>query len=135
MKINFQLFLGFGAFYFIVAAIYWWVGGEAVGITAMGLSGGLAELVAFYLWYSERQQGGTLPEDNDEGEIADSAGDLGFFSPHSWWPLPLAFSACVAGLGLIVGWWLALIGIGALVVSIIGFVTEYEKPTTQASRH
>jgi hypothetical protein len=32
------------------------------------------------------------------------------------------------GLGLIIGWWLTLIGLGALVISVIGMVTEYEKP-------
>jgi hypothetical protein len=32
------------------------------------------------------------------------------------------------GLGLIIGWWLTLIGLGVLIMSIIGFVTEYEKP-------
>jgi hypothetical protein len=31
-------------------------------------------------------------------------------------------------LGLIIGWWLTLIALGALVLSIIGMVTEYEKP-------
>jgi hypothetical protein len=35
----------------------------------------------------------------------------------------------VVGLGLIIGWWLTLLGVGALVISIIGFVTEYEKPS------
>ena len=34
------------------------------------------------------------------------------------------------GLGLIVGWWLTIIGIGAIMISIIGMVTEYEKPIT-----
>lgn len=135
MKTNFRLFYGFAIFYFLITIIYWLVGGEAVGITAMGLSSGLAALVAFYLWYSAKQQGGVLPEDNLDGEIADGAGDLGFFSPHSWWPLPVAFSACLAGLGLLIGWWLALIGIGALVVSIVGFVTEYEKPSSHANQH
>jgi hypothetical protein len=33
-------------------------------------------------------------------------------------------------LGLIIGWWLTLIALGALVISIIGMVTEYEKPTS-----
>jgi len=135
MKTNFRLFYGLAIFYFLITIIYWLVGGEVVGITAMGLSGGLAGLVAFYLWYSAKQQGGTLPEDNLDGEIADGAGDLGFFSPHSWWPLPLAFSACLAGLGLLIGWWLALIGIGALIVSVVGFVTEYEKPSAQSDQH
>ena len=35
---------------------------------------------------------------------------------------------CAAGLGLLIGWWLTLIAVGALVVSILGFVLEYEKP-------
>jgi hypothetical protein len=135
MKTNLRLFYGFALFYLLMTIIYWLVGGEAVGITAMGLSSGLAALVAFYLWYAAKNQGGTLPEDNLEGEIADSAGELGFFSPHSWWPLPVAFSACLAGLGLVIGWWLALIGIGALVVSIIGFVTQYETPSSHAEHH
>jgi hypothetical protein len=32
-----------------------------------------------------------------------------------------------------VGWWLTLIAVGALIVSVIGFVLEYEKPS--ASSH
>lgn len=135
MKANLRLFYGFAIFYFLVAIIYWLVGGEPVGIIAMGLSGGFAGLVAFYLWYAAKHQGGVLPEDNLEGEIADGAGELGFFSPHSWWPLPVAFSACLAGLGLLIGWWLTLIGVGALIVSIVGFVTEYEKPERYAQEH
>ena len=27
------------------------------------------------------------PEDRKDGEIADGAGELGFFPPYSWWPL------------------------------------------------
>lgn len=132
MKVSWRLFLGLAIFYFFLAVIYWQVGGEAVGITAMGLSGGLAGLVGFYLWFSSKRLGGILPEDNHVGEIADGAGDLGFYSPHSWWPLLVALSACAAGLGLIIGWWLTLIAVGALIFSIIGFVTEYERPSTSA---
>jgi hypothetical protein len=40
------------------------------------------------------------------------------------------------GVGLIVGWWLTVIFLGALIFSIIGFVTEYEKPLpTTTSQH
>ena len=128
MKASWRLFLGLAVFYFILAIVYWQVGGEAVGNTALTLSGGLAGLVAFYIWYSEKQIGGILPEDNQEGEIADGAGELGFYSPHSWWPLLVALSACGAGLGLIIGWWLTLIALGSLIFSVIGFVTENEHP-------
>ncbi len=135
MKASFRLFLGLSFFYFLIAAIYFFVGGEAVGITAITLSGGLAGLVGFYMWYSNRRIPNVLPEDNVVGEIADGAGELGFYSPHSWWPLPVAISACLAGLGLIIGWWLTFIAVGALIMSIIGFVTEYEHPVTTSQHH
>jgi hypothetical protein len=38
------------------------------------------------------------------------------------------------GLGLIIGWWLTLIALGALILSIIGMVTEYEKPLPTSRR-
>ncbi len=133
MKTNWRLFAGLAIFYVIMTIIYWQVNGEAVGITAMLLSSFLAAMVGFYVWFTQRRIGTTLPEDNSTAEIADGAGELGFYSPHSWWPLPVALSMCVAGTGLLIGWWLTLIGISVLVISIIGMVTEYEKPLSTSS--
>jgi len=130
MKASWKLFVGLSVFYAIVAVVYWQVGGEAVGITGITLSCGLAGLVGFYMWFTAKRIGGVLPEDNDLGEISDSAGELGFYSPHSWWPLPVALSACAMGLGLLIGWWLTLIAVGALLISVAGFVLEYEKPSS-----
>ena len=132
MKTGWVLFVGLSIFYAIVAVIYWLVGGEPVGITAIALSGGLALIVGFYLWFTARRLGNVLPEDNQQGEIADSAGELGFFSPHSWWPLPVALSICAVGTGLIIGWWLVLIAVGFLFISIIGLVLEYERPSNSS---
>jgi hypothetical protein len=128
MKANWKLFTGLAIFYAIMAFVYYWVGGETVGITGMILAACLAAMVGFYVWFTQKRIGFDIPSDDLEGEIADDAGELGFYSPHSWWPLPVALSACVTGLGLIIGWWLVLVGVGALFISIIGFVTEYEKP-------
>jgi hypothetical protein len=135
MKVNYRLFLGLAIFYVIVTGVYYYIGGEPVGIACMALSSLLAAMVGYYVWFTNRRIGVTLPEDNELGEIADSAGELGFYSPHSWWPLPVAASMFAAGLGLIIGWWLTLLAIGALVVSIIGFVTEYEKPIDEFSQY
>ena len=132
MKTGWILFVGLAIFYAMMTVIYWLVGGEAVGITAIGLSGGLAALVGFYLWFTNKRLGNVLPEDNASAEISDSAGELGFYSPHSWWPLPLAFTMVLAGVGLLVGWWLTLIAVGGLLISILGFVLEYEKPSKSA---
>ena len=132
MKVNWQLFGGLSIFYVIMTVIYWNVGGEPVGIGGMLLAACLAGMVGFYVWFTQKRIGVILPEDNVTGEIVDGAGELGFYSPHSWWPLPVALSACTMGLGLIIGWWLTLIGVGAIMISIIGMVTEYEKPITNA---
>jgi hypothetical protein len=129
MKTSWILFVGLSIFYAIMTVIYWQLGGEAVGVTAIALSGGLALIIGFYLWFTARRLGNVLPEDNLQGEIADSAGELGFYSPHSWWPLPVALSACTLGLGLIIGWWLVLIGVGSLLISVLGLVLQYERPS------
>ncbi|MSO43575.1 MAG: cytochrome C oxidase subunit IV [Actinobacteria bacterium] len=133
MKVNWQLFGGLSLFYVIITIIYWKVGGEPVGIGGMLLAACLAGMIGFYLWFTQKRIGVTLPEDSFTAEIIDGAGELGFYSPHSWWPLPVALSACTMGFGLIVGWWLTVIGIGAIMISVIGMVTEYEKPITNAS--
>jgi hypothetical protein len=132
MKTSWILFVGLSIFYVILTVIYWQLGGEPVGITAIALSAGLALIVGFYLWFTNRRLGNLLPEDNQQGEIADSAGEIGFFSPHSWWPLPVGFSAATVGVGLIIGWWLVLIAVGALIISILGLVLEYERPTSSS---
>jgi hypothetical protein len=128
MNANWKLFSGLAVFYFIMAFVYYYIGGEAVGITGMILAACLAGMVGFYLWFTQKRIGEAIPSDNDDAEIADDAGELGFYSPHSWWPLPVALSATAMSIGLIIGWWLTLIALGALVLSIIGMVTEYEKP-------
>jgi hypothetical protein len=128
MKFGYKLFLFLFFFYAIVTVVYCQMAHEPVGITALALSAGLALIIGYYFWFSSRRTGGVLPEDNLTAEIADGAGELGFFSPHSWWPLPVAASATAVGLGLVIGWWLTLIALGALIISILGFVLQYEKP-------
>jgi len=128
MKISWILFFGIGIFYAIMATIYASIGGDPAGIACLILSSALALLVAFYVWFTQKKIGAVLPEDNLNAEIADGAGELGFYSPHSWWPLAVASCTIMAGLGLIIGWWLTAIAAGLLIMSIIGFVTEYEKP-------
>jgi hypothetical protein len=135
MKTNWRLFVGLAIFYVAMTLIYYFLGGEAVGISGMLLSACLAGMVGFYLWFTDKRIGRDLPEDRLDAEIAEGAGELGFYSPHSWWPLPVALSSMVTALSLLVGWWMTLIGVGALVISIIGFVTEYEKPLPENAPH
>ena len=128
MKASWQLFTGLSVFYVLMSVVYWYVGGEAVGITGMLLAACLAGMVGFYVWFTQKRIGKLMPSDNLSAEISDGAGELGFYSPHSWWPLPVALAAVAMGMGLIIGWWLTVIAVTALFFGIIGWVTEYEKP-------
>jgi putative flippase GtrA len=64
MKASWRLFGGLSVFYVLVTIIYWQVGGEPVGIGGMLLAACLAGMVAFYVWFTQKRIGVTLPEDN-----------------------------------------------------------------------
>ena len=124
MRIEGFLFIGCAAFFAIVDVVYWHFSKDPTGTTALALAVGLAFLTGFYLLFTGRR----LPpraEDVPDAEISDGTGELGFFSPHSWWPLITGMSAAVAALGVAVGWWLFLIGMLFVLLSSIGFVFEY----------
>ncbi len=127
MKFGWKLFLGIAAFYAFVTAVYAELSKEIVGSLALLLSTLLAILLGFYFFVIDRRTDGFLPEDNLDGEIADRAGELGFFSPHSWWPLLVGFFMTLAGLGVLLGWWLTIMAVAGLLISIYGFVMEYQR--------
>jgi hypothetical protein len=81
MKASWKLFGGLSVFYFILTVAYWYVGGEEVGIAGLLLSGCLAGMVGFYVWFTQKRIGVTLPEDNLTADISDGAGELGFLQP------------------------------------------------------
>ena len=124
MKIEGGLFVGGFFFYALLAVIYGVLSGEPAGTTALALTAGLAFLVGFYIVFTGRRVD-PRPEDDVNGEMEDGAGDIGFFSPSSPWPLPVAFGAALTALGLVFGWWLSFLGGLVLGLSIIGFVFEY----------
>ena len=95
MKFAWKMFAGLAVFYGVLAAIYHRLSAEIVGSAALALSGGLSALLAFYLWYTSKAVG-PQPQDNEQAEIYEGAGELGFFSPGSWWPLAVAATTICA---------------------------------------
>ena len=126
MKVEGWLFLGAGIFLIGADIAYWYLSYDPTGTTALALAIGLCLLAGFYLLFTGRRLP-LRPEDDDDGEIAQGTGEIGFFSPHSWWPLWVALSAAVIAVGLAVGWWLVLIGFVAIMFTAIGFVFEYSR--------
>jgi hypothetical protein len=68
---------------------------------------------------------GSRPEDRPDADIVEAAGEYGFFSPHSWWPLFTAASVALSALGIVFAWWLAIVGLMCVVITALGFVLEY----------
>jgi cytochrome c oxidase subunit IV len=124
MKVEGYLFLGCAVFFGASDYVYWYFSHDPTGSTALAIAVGLAFLIGFYVLFTGRRLP-PRPEDNAEGEIYQSTGELGFFSPHSWWPLFLALAAGVAALGVAIGWWLFLIGMLMVLLATVGFVFEY----------
>jgi uncharacterized membrane protein len=124
MKVEGYLFLGSAIFFGGADVVYWYFSHDPTGSTALGIAVGLAFLIGFYVLFTGRRLP-PRPEDHKEGEIYQGTGELGFFSPHSWWPLFLALATAVAAMGVAIGWWLFLIGILMVFLATIGFVFEY----------
>ena len=124
MKVEGWLFAAGFFFFSLAAVVYWLLSEEPVGTVALAFTSGLAFLTGYYLLFTARRID-RRPEDNVYAEIADGAGELGFYSPHSWWPLPVGFFAATTFLGIIIGWWLVIIGVIGGGLAVIGLVFEY----------
>jgi len=124
VRIEGFVFLFFVVFMEVVALVYGIWSNEWVGTLALMLTGFMTGLIAFYLLFTSRRIG-PRPEDRKNAEIADADPDYGFYSPHSWWPLPVAFSAATIAVGLVFAAWLVVFGVMILVLSVSGLVFEY----------
>ena len=124
MKIGGWLFALGALFYFVVAGAYFYFSRDEIGTTALVMTGGLAALVAFYTLYTDRRLD-AMPEDRPNAEVDEADPEYGFYSPHSWWPLPVAFGAMLIALGFIFAAWLAVLGVGVLMFAVIGWLFEY----------
>ncbi|WP_033295560.1 cytochrome c oxidase subunit 4 [Amycolatopsis jejuensis] len=133
MKVEARIFYLVAGFAVVVAVIYWVMTAlyatdqkaEPVGIVALFLTAGLAFLAGSYMQFVSRRIE-PRPEDREDAEISDGAGELGFFSPGSYWPVALAAAAALAGLALaFFHIWLLVMALVALLIAVGGLVFEY----------
>jgi cytochrome c biogenesis protein CcdA len=118
-------------FLVLVTPAYWLVtdssdhGGDWTGTSALVMTGLLTLMVTLYLGFHAKKMD-ARPEDRKDGEIADGAGELGFFPPYSWWPLWCGATLGVMVFGIASGaWWLFIIGGVLGAVALSGLVFEY----------
>jgi hypothetical protein len=131
MRTEFRLFAVLSGLFFAFAISYgvWtWVEDgrvEVAGVTGLVLTGGLALIVGSYFWFVSRRID-PRPEDRLDADIAEGAGELGFFSPGSYWPVGLAFAAAIGGLGLAFSeYWILALGLIGVLIAAGGMLFEY----------
>ena len=141
MKSEWRLFGVLAAFVFVAAAVYaWWTDYDGthiewIGFVALILSGLLLTMCGSALWLiSNRIE--PRPEDRPDAEIADGAGEMGFFSPGSYYPFGIAVAALVASLGLAFAqWWMVGLGIIAVLFTTSGLLFEYYTGSRRGAEH
>lgn len=135
MKLEARIFLLVAVACWVFAAIYgFWTAQpnsyshgqvEYAGLAGLILSGGLCGLAGSFFWFISRRID-ARPEDRLDGEIAEAAGDLGFFSPGSYWPVGIAAAGTLTGVA-IAFWqvWLLIVGVVLILFTVGGLLFEY----------
>jgi hypothetical protein len=124
VKIQGKMFIWLSVFILAVAIVYGLWSKEPAGTTALFLAFGLCIMVGYYLAFTARRVD-AMAQDNKEADVADEAGELGFFSPHSWQPLLLGLGGAFAFLSVAVGWWLMFFSAPFILIGLFGWVFEY----------
>jgi hypothetical protein len=141
MKSEYRVFGVVTLFLFAAAGLYWWWTSVAlghvdyIGSVALILSGLLTLMIGGYFWFVSRRID-PRPEDRDDAEVAEGAGEIGFFSPGSYWPFGLALAAVTAGLGLVYWmWWLIAAGVILVLIMTGGLLFEYYTGSRRGAEH
>jgi len=119
------------AFLMPATPAYWLVtaaseeGGDWTGTSALTMTTLLTLMVTLYLGVHAKKME-PRPEDRKDAEIADGAGELGFFPPYSWWPLWAGLTLAVMVFGIAAGaWWLFIMGTVLGTLALCGLIFEY----------
>lgn len=131
MKTETLVFGFITAFFAVVTVIYYLLSHEVTGVVALIMATFLALIVTSYFAITGRRLP-PRPEDRLDGLIEDGVGEIGFFSPHSIWPLWLAICFALVMVGVAVGWWLVIIAVVLLLMAIIGFTFEYYREVPES---
>ena len=124
MKAEAWIFAICTVFMVLVSPAYWLITGDWTGTSALTMTTLLTLMMTIYLGFHANNME-PRPEDRKDAEIADGAGELGFFPPYSWWPLWCAVCLAVIVLGVVIGWWLVIIGGTLGAVALSGLIFEY----------
>jgi hypothetical protein len=131
MKIEGRIFTFIAVFCFLMAVVYGVVtkigtgSVEPVGVVGLLLTGGLCVIIGTYFGFVSRRLE-ARPEDNPDAEVSDGAGEVGFFSPGSYWPIGLAFGGALGAVSFaLFQTWLIVVAVIVILFMVSGLVFEY----------
>lgn len=127
MRVESRMFVFAPLFFVPITLIYGFFSGwEPVGTTALTLITGFYFFVGGYMWLLARRVD-VRPEDDPLAEVDEHAGEIGLYSPHSWWPLVCGIAVALVFLGVAVGWWVSIIGVMIGLIGLVGHVYEHQR--------
>ena len=124
MKVEAWIFGALVIFLAVVTPVYWFLSHELTGTVALILTFFLVLMICGYLSLVARRLA-PRPEDRPDGEIAEGAGEYGFFPPQSKWPLFCGLTFAIFVLGPVFGWWLSIIAVGTAFATLTGWIYQY----------
>jgi len=147
MRTEYKLFGLVAGFLFAVCVVYAWMTASAsrdinpferidwAGTLALLLSGTLCLMLGGYFWFVSRRID-PRPEDRPDAEISEGAGEIGFFSPGSYWPFFIALGAATAAFAMaLAAWWLVAVAMVAVVLGASALLFEYYTGTRRTAEH
>jgi hypothetical protein len=126
-----RVFLVIGAGVGSLGVIYWATAYEEAGTVMLVVATILALWVAVYLWLRERHgEAGEAGDAADPGTAGGPAGPAAGhaveqYLPHaSVWPFAIGLGAAGIGVGLVLGLWVIVPGLGIMALGLGGFIRQ-----------
>jgi Cytochrome c oxidase subunit IV len=125
VKLETILWVGVTVYFGLIGGLYWLVGGDPAGASLMLMATGLGGLVAGWLWDWRRRHPHDVPRpaDRADADAADEVGVVGVFPIASLRPLALAVGISATVLGVVLGSWMLIAGVG-IIASQVALLTR-----------
>ena len=125
MRLETILWVGVTAYFTVIGAIYWLVGGDPAGASLLLMATAVGGLAAGWMWDWRRRNPSAhpRPQDRTDGDAGDEIGIVGVFPTASLRPLALGVGITAAALGVVLGSWMSIAGVG-IIASQVALLTR-----------